>query len=727
MTATRFAASLLVLTYLASSTVVAQCEPEWLPAPVPLHPVECGHARAGVTWDPDGDGPAQPVFVVGGDFNSIDQQNFENVAAWDGAEWAALGGLDGVGSIVVFRGELIATEALVVGSAVFRGPARWTGSTWEPIGLVAAPANTVYGLTVVGDELWAYGSFDSIDGVPCGSVAAWNGTSWRAIGMGMDAAVYALADTPLGVVAGGWFTHADGVACNHVARWDGSAWRQMASGVGNGPVLTICNFNGNVLIGGAINTPARGIARWSGTEWVEFGGGADASVSSLDVVGGSLYASGTFSQIGGRSIHNIARWLGGTWTNVFPSGWSVTVNGVTSFQDDLIILTSSCDPGTVLHRDSQGLWQPLGAPMRLGGARVMAVFQNQLYLSGLLSESGVDEGYLHRLNGSHWESMGVDFPVSSMTEYRGELVIGTNPPQRWDGADWLPVGPRLSTVVQTVIEFDGDLVVGGALSRAGSHNVVGVARWNGAEWLPMPGLTTPTTVSASIVHDGELYIGGLISFAGSSPPDYPVARWNGATWERVGSEIRGVATAFSVFDGSLIAGGTFYVGQGSAPNIASWNGAVWEPLGSGTDGTVTGLTVFDGELIASGQFNFAGGVVARSIARWNGSIWSGFDEGINDFANSVAAFDGDLYLTGQFAPLSGVPSAYVARWGSRPVGDLDDDRAVGIQDLANLLASFGACPGDESYNAAAGGLAGDECVGLDDLAVLLQAFGETCP
>ncbi len=112
---------------------------------------------------------------------------------------------------------------------------------------------------------------------------------------------------------------------------------------------------------------------------------------------------------------------------------------------------------------------------------------------------------------------------------------------------------------------------------------------------------------------------------------------------------------------------------------------------------------------------------------WNGSIWSGFDGGINDFANSVAAFEGDLYLSGQFAPLSGVPSAYVARWGSRPVGDLDDDRSVGIQDLANLLAAFGACPGDENYNAAAGSLAGDACVALEDLAVLLQSFGLTCP
>lgn len=59
-------------------------------------------------------------------------------------------------------------------------------------------------------------------------------------------------------------------------------------------------------------------------------------------------------------------------------------------------------------------------------------------------------------------------------------------------------------------------------------------------------------------------------------------------------------------------------------------------------------------------------------------------------------------------------------------GDLNGDGVINIQDLAQLLASYGLCDGDTGYDPAAD-LSGDDCVTLADLATLLSVYGTTCP
>ena len=55
-------------------------------------------------------------------------------------------------------------------------------------------------------------------------------------------------------------------------------------------------------------------------------------------------------------------------------------------------------------------------------------------------------------------------------------------------------------------------------------------------------------------------------------------------------------------------------------------------------------------------------------------------------------------------------------------GDIDGDGDVDLSDLATLLASYGACTGDPSYNPAAD-LDDNGCVELSDLALLLSNYG----
>jgi hypothetical protein len=57
-------------------------------------------------------------------------------------------------------------------------------------------------------------------------------------------------------------------------------------------------------------------------------------------------------------------------------------------------------------------------------------------------------------------------------------------------------------------------------------------------------------------------------------------------------------------------------------------------------------------------------------------------------------------------------------------GDVDDDRAVGVADLAALLSHFGT---EFGAVASDGDVDGDGDVDLSDLALLLGSFGRTCP
>ena len=104
-------------------------------------------------------------------------------------------------------------------------------------------------------------------------IARWDGTSWAAVGGGLNNRVTSLAVGDAGgepaLYAGGFFTSAGGMAANHVATWDGTQWRAMGSGA-NGFVQALGTFRdarGTGLYVGGLFTlaPDSGdsyLARW---------------------------------------------------------------------------------------------------------------------------------------------------------------------------------------------------------------------------------------------------------------------------------------------------------------------------------------------------------------------------------------------------------------------------------------------------------------------------------
>ena len=118
--------------------------------------------------------------------------------------------------------------------------------TWDST--VGAPgiAGVVYDLCVFDDgsgggpALYAGGAFNAAGGVPAFNLAKWDGTSWSAVGGGVNGAVHALCvyDDGSGggpaLYIGGNFTHIAGGEAPHLARWRGTTMEPVGGGVSRG-------------------------------------------------------------------------------------------------------------------------------------------------------------------------------------------------------------------------------------------------------------------------------------------------------------------------------------------------------------------------------------------------------------------------------------------------------------------------------------------------------------
>ena len=175
------------------------------------------------------------------------------------------------------------------------------------------------------------------------------------------------------------------------------------------------------------------------------------------------------------------------------------------------------------------------------------------------------------------------------------------------------------------------MYAGGVFRAIDGQLYNGIARYRDGQWSGLAGGVQPPVwggpVRALAVFNGELIAGGSFSNIGGVPVSN-IARWDGREWHAMGDGLR--ADALMVHNGELIAAGSRLGGQSSS--VQRWDGATWQPVGSISQETVT-LVAFRGELIAGGGLASLGNVV-----RWTGSKWEPVGGGVNASVKRV----GDL-------------------------------------------------------------------------------------
>ena len=363
---------------------------------------------------------------------------------------------DGSGSALYVGGDF----AFAANNGFYRGIARWDGRAWSPVGdPLGTGSGAVYALTVFDDghgpALFACGNFTSMGGVTAVGIARWDGHTWASVGGGIQdvdrfpeaMAVFDDGHGPA-LYVGGYFTSAGGVPANSLARWDGTSWSAVGSGLEAGSlVLALAGFDDGsgpaLYVGGYIHSaggvPVNNIARWDGATWSALGSGVDAYVGALAPVdeptGPALYCGGGFANAGGVASPKLAKWTAGAWAAVdggMPQANSYSSRGVNALAradlgegPRLWIADEGSAAGPIIHTWDGAHWGALGNAIYPAvdhfyatGVHAFGVYDAgngpALYAAGRFETAGaVTARGLARWNGIGWESPGTVFPAGS--------------------------------------------------------------------------------------------------------------------------------------------------------------------------------------------------------------------------------------------------------------------------------------------------------------------------
>jgi hypothetical protein len=557
-------------------------------------------------------------------------------------------------------------------------------------------------------NLYIGGQFTIAGGVIASNIANWNGSSWSALGSGMNNFVYALAVSGGTLYVGGAFTASgDGSTnLNYVAQWNGSSWSALGSGVNN-QVEALAVSGGTLYAGGFFtasgdgSTNLNGIAQWNGSSWSALGSGMSSGVYALAVSGTTIYAGGTFSTAGGNTVNYIAQWNGSSWSALgsgmggssfppfLPFVRALAVSGTNLYAGGFF--TASGDGSISLNHIAQwngSSWSPLGSGLD-NDVYVLAVSGTNLYAGGTFGSAGGNAASgIAQWNGSSWSAsgsgMGGTYPyvfalaVSGTSLYAGGKFTATgdgsqvlNYIAQWNGSSWSPLGSGINGNVEALAVSGGTLYAGGNFTTAGGIVANSIAQWNGSSWSAlgsgMMGGSPATSVSALAVSGGTLYVGGSFTTAGGIAASN-IAQWNGSSWSALGSGMGGQPAfvyALAVSGTNLYAGGGFTTAGGnSATYIAQWNGSSWSALGSGMSGYVSALAVSGTNLYAGGFFSATAdnSQTLNCIAQWNGSSWSALGSGMSGYVYALAVSGTNLYAGGFFNTAGGNSANYIAQW-----------------------------------------------------------------
>jgi hypothetical protein len=526
---------------------------------------------------------------VGGAFTNAGGVAVNNLAVWDGANWSAFQGGSvtnkGILAILADGSDIYLGGSLsAAGSVPANNIVKWNGSGYEALGSGLTGTVTVYAMARMNGNLYVCGSFTNAGGVAVQNVACWNGSTWTNLTQGITASTQPLTLMGLGagpdgrLYIGGLLDSAGTLGAYDLAAWDGTNWQLVRPGAGNGLYIPLVNMvraiavNGNDLYASgtflaAGTVKANRVAHWDGTNWWAMGSGMKGTndsvttvVSALAISGGYVYAAGNFTNAGGVTVTNIARWNGSTWSAV-GSGLdnqasAMAVNGSDVYVGGNFIKAGGVTANYIAKWDGS-TWSALGAGLN-GGVSAISVGSDGIYVGGnFTTAGGATANQVARWDGAAWHSLGngttngvggsvtAILPVSPTEVYVGGTfttagVVAANRIARFDGTSWSALGSGMSGVTSPSVNALADdgvyLYVAGAFTNAGGTMVSCIARWDGASWtslgsglarLAIGGTGPIAGTGAALVRNGnDLYAGGMFVTAGGKVSS-DIARWNG--------------------------------------------------------------------------------------------------------------------------------------------------------------------------------------------------------
>ncbi|MFC1569015.1 FG-GAP-like repeat-containing protein [bacterium] len=241
---------------------------------------------------------------AGGEFHLAGGTAVQNIAKWDGLTWTNIGNINGLVYALAHDGTYLYAggKFTLAGSASVNNIARWNGTSWSGLG------NGVYG---------------EVSPDPMGMCFNWD--YWSNI----EPHVAVLAFSAGNIYAGGYFETADGITVNHIARWDGSSWHALGDGIDLiHTMYDFCEYqpaqvNDITISGNIVYASGRfqgNIKQWNGSTWSNLGSGCSKmgwdttepvvleNIKAIAAYGNNVYVGGSLTEVGGQPTSYFAAW-----------------------------------------------------------------------------------------------------------------------------------------------------------------------------------------------------------------------------------------------------------------------------------------------------------------------------------------------------------------------------------------------------------------------------------
>ena len=320
-----------------------------------------------------------------------------------------------------------------------------SSSAWGVLGglfAYGAGEGSIEALAAAGSLLYAGGAFDNIGGVTACQIAVYNGSSWSAVGGGMNGVVYAIAaGAGDKIYAGGSFTEAGGVSACRIAVYANGSWSSVGSGMNNTVLAVAVGIDGTLYAGGqfdqADGATACRIAAWDGSSWSDLDGGMDERVTAI-VVGadGTVYACGYFTTAGSTTVNYIAAWNGSAWSDL-GGGLDNYAYAMALAADGRLYVAGAFTTAGSQSVDGIAVWDGTSwsSPPGLDLQSATAVYELGFDADGVLYFSGdfilpgtiwMEDAGFARYNGAIAYPPDIDLPPAGAQQYAGPFCLYDN-------------------------------------------------------------------------------------------------------------------------------------------------------------------------------------------------------------------------------------------------------------------------------------------------------------